>query len=122
MRPNAHESVERSRLNRPRISIDLQERLTNLESNRDWQGLIEELEKGISTASEAAAKAACHLRLGRVLESKCLAGAKALRHFQDAYKQNPALLEALEAARSIYWDLGKLNMVQRLLELELKAG
>jgi tetratricopeptide (TPR) repeat protein len=51
-----------------------------------------------------------------------LAGAKALRHFQDAYKLNPALLESLEAARTIYWDLGKLNMVQRLVELELKAG
>ncbi len=102
--------------------MDLQERLSNLESNRDWQGLIDELEKGISAASEAAAKAAYHLRLGRVLEQKFLAGAKALRHFQDAYKLNPALLESLEAARSIYWDLGKLNMVQRLLELELKAG
>ncbi|MBK6694169.1 MAG: tetratricopeptide repeat protein [Myxococcales bacterium] len=102
--------------------MDLQERFTNLETNRDWQTLIDELEKGISAASEAAAKATCHLRLGRVLETKFLAGAKALRHFQDAYKLNPALIEALEAARSIYWDLGKLNMVQRLLELELKAG
>ncbi len=47
---------------------------------------------------------------------------KALKHFQDAYKLNPALIESLEAARSVYWDLGKLNMVQKLLELELKAG
>ena len=35
---------------------------------------------------------------------------------------NPALTESLESARSIYWDLGKLNMVQKLLELELKVG
>ena len=65
---------------------------------------------------------AFHLRLGRVLESKFLAGVKALKHFQDAYKLNPALGESLEAARSVYWDLGKLNMVQKLLELELNAG
>ena len=47
---------------------------------------------------------------------------KALKHFQDAYKLNPALIESLESARSVYWGLGKLNMVQKLLELELKAG
>ena len=56
-----------------------------------------------------------------MLEKKFLAGVKALKHFQDAYKLNPALLEALAEARGIYWDLGKLNMVQKLLELELKA-
>jgi tetratricopeptide (TPR) repeat protein len=47
---------------------------------------------------------------------------KALKHFQDAFKLNPALVEALEEARFIYWDLGKLNMVQKLLELELKSA
>ncbi len=46
---------------------------------------------------------------------------KALKHFQDAYKLNPALIESLENARAIYWDLGKLNMVQKLCELELKT-
>ena len=47
---------------------------------------------------------------------------KALKHFQDAYKQNPQAIEALEEARGVYWSLGKLNMVQKLLELELKAA
>src|SRR6187399_1103261 len=102
--------------------MDLQERLQQLESVRDWQGLVEELEKGITSSSANEAKAAYHLRLGRVLEGKFLAGVKALKHFQDAYKLNPALVESLESARMIYWDLGKLNMVQKLLELELKAA
>ncbi len=102
--------------------MDLQERLTHLENVRDWQGLAEELEKGIQAGPSNAVKAAYHLQLGRVLESKFLSGVKALKHFQDAYKLNPALTESLEAARSIYWDLGKLNMVQKLLELELKAS
>ena len=101
--------------------MDLQERLSYLENVRDWQALVDELEKGIAGSAEAGAKAAYHLRLGRVLENKFLAGVKALKHFQDAYKLNPALVESLEAARGIYWDLGKLNMVQKLLELELKA-
>src|SRR5215831_14846803 len=101
--------------------MDLQERLKQLENVRDWQGLVEELEKGIQSSNANEAKAGFHLRLGQVLEAKFLAGVKALKHFQDAYKLNPALIESLEAARSVYWTLGKLNMVQKLLELELKA-
>ncbi|HEY1955264.1 MAG TPA: tetratricopeptide repeat protein, partial [Polyangiaceae bacterium] len=97
------------------------ERISYLENVRDWQSLVEELEKGISSAGQNAQKAAFHLQLGRVLEKKFLAGVKALKHFQDAYKLNPALLESLGEARAIYWELGKLNMVQKLLELELKA-
>ena len=102
--------------------MDLQERFSYLETVRDWQSLVEELEKGISGGdSNNASRAQYHLRLGRVLETKFLAGVKALKHFQDAYKLNPALVEALENARGIYWDLGKLNMVQKLCELELKS-
>ena len=102
--------------------MELEERLSYLENVRDWQTLVEELEKGIASSSGGPAKAQFHLKLGRILETKFLAGVKALKHFQDAYKLNPGLTESLEAARSIYWDLGKLNMVQKLLELELKAG
>ena len=101
--------------------MDLQERLTHLENVRDWQGLVDELEKGIQAGTSNVTKAAYHLQLGRVLETKFLSGIKALKHFQDAYKLNPALIESLAAARAIYWDLGKLNMVVKLLELELKA-
>ena len=102
--------------------MDLQERFSYLETVRDWQSLVEELEKGIAGGdSSNASKAQYHLRLGRVLETKFLAGVKALKHFQDAYKLNPALIESLENARAIYWDLGKLNMVQKLCELELKS-
>src|SRR5262245_7201353 len=101
--------------------MELEERLSYLENVRDWQSLVEELEKGIASGAANAAKAQFHLKLGRVLETKFLAGVKALKHFQDAYKLNPALTESLESARFVYWDLGKLNMVQKLLELELKA-
>jgi tetratricopeptide (TPR) repeat protein len=102
--------------------MDLAQRLNHLEAVRDWQGLAEELEKGIASEADAASKAAYHLRLGRVLEQKFLQAVRALKHFQDAYKQSPALVEALREARSIYWNLGKVNMVQKLLELELKSA
>src|SRR5450432_3332576 len=100
--------------------MDLQEQISFFERNRDWQGLVEELEKSLGGATQNAIKASIHLKLGRVLETKFLQSVKALKHFQDAYKLNPALLEALEEARLIYWDLGKTGMVVKLLELELK--
>src|ERR1700730_17260803 len=102
--------------------MELDERLSYLENVRDWSSLVEELEKGIASSSAGAAKAQFHLKLGRVLETEFLAGVKALKHFQDAYKLNPALTGSREAARNICWDLGKLNMVQKLLELEVRAG
>src|SRR5262245_50397641 len=102
--------------------MEFEQRLNHLESVRDWQGLAEELEKGIAAEADPVKKAAHHLRLGRILEEKFLQAVKALKHFQDAYKLNPALMEALQQARSIYWDLGKSNMVQRLLEIELKGA
>ena len=71
---------------------------------------------------EATLKAGIHLRLGRVLHTQFLQGVRALKHFQDAYKLNPALFDALSEARSIYWELGKLNMVQKLLDLQLKSA
>jgi len=102
--------------------MDLEQRLKQLESYHDWNGVVEALEQGIAAAADAGAKADLHLRLGRVLRARFLQGVRALKHFQDAYKLNPALLEALGEARGIYWDLGKLNMVQKLLELQLKAS
>lgn len=101
--------------------MDLSQRLKQLETVHDWQGLVEELERGIAGESDAAKKAGYHLALGKVLDEKFLQGVKALKHFQDAYKLNSQMVEALERARGVYWDLGKTNMVQKLLELELKT-
>lgn len=101
--------------------MDAAQRLHHLESVHDWQGLAEELERAITSEGDAAAKASLHFKLGRVLEEKFLQSVKALKHFQDAYKLNPKLVDALRYARGIYWVIGKLNMVQKLLEMELKA-
>ena len=102
--------------------MDLEERLSHLEAIRDWQGLVEELESAIAAGGPNETRANLHLRLGQVLESKFLSGVRALKHFQDAYKLNPQVSKSLEGARRIYWDLGKLAMVQKLLELELKTS
>src|SRR5262245_6382056 len=104
-----------------RGSMDLEQRLNHLERHHDWIGLSEALEQAIVGTQDPVAKAELHLRLGRVLHSKFLQSVKALKHFQDAFKLNPALGDALAEARRIYWELGKLNMVQKLLELQLKS-
>ena len=102
--------------------MDLEERVNQLASQHDWSGVVVALEQGIQAAEDPSQKASLHLRLGRILHQQFLQGVKALKHFQDAYKLNPSLLEALGEARGIYWELGKLNMVQKLIKLELKAG
>jgi len=102
--------------------MNLEQRLNDLESHNDWQGLVDALEAALAATSRAEDQAALHLRLGHVLHARFLHGVRALKHFQDAFKLNPALVEALAAARNIYWELGKLNMVQKLLELQLKSA
>jgi golgin subfamily B member 1 len=101
--------------------MDLQQRLKQLEEVHDWQGMLEELEKALATETQPTAKAPLHLQIGKLLDEKLLQSVKGLKHFQDAYKHQPQLIEALERARQVYWQLGKLNMVQKLLDLELKA-
>jgi tetratricopeptide (TPR) repeat protein len=101
--------------------MDLEQHLYHLESHRDWQAVADALEQSIASAADAHVKAECHLRLGRLLHSRFLQSVRALKHFQDAYKLNPTLVHALADARAIYWGLGKLNMVQKLLELQLKT-
>ena len=102
--------------------MDLEQRLKQLESHHDWHGIVEALEQGLGSTQDATLKADIHLRLGRVLHVQFLQGVRALKHFQDAYKLNPSLFDALSEARAIYWELGKLNMVQKLLELQLKSA
>lgn len=101
--------------------MDLEQRLNQLETQHDWYGLVAALEEAVAVASDSALKASYHLKLGRVLNSRFVQGVRALKHFQDAYKLNPTLVEALVEARTIYWEIGKLNMVQKLLELQLKG-
>ena len=64
--------------------MDLEQRLKQLESHHDWQGVVEALEQGLGATQDASAKADIHLRLERLLHSQFLQGVRALKHFQDA--------------------------------------
>ncbi|HKO89511.1 MAG TPA: hypothetical protein VJU61_00070, partial [Polyangiaceae bacterium] len=102
--------------------MDLDDRLHLLEGCHDWQGLVDELREAITRESEPGRQARLHLRLARVLSQRFLQGARALKHFQDAFKLDSELGEALAEARAVYWELGKLGMVRRLLELEIQRA
>lgn len=102
--------------------MEVQQRVKQLEQVHDWQGLLEEFEKALAAASQPDDKAHWHVQVGRLLDGKFLQCVKALKHFQDAYKLQPTHSEALGLARDIYWRLGKPNMVQKLLDLELNVA
>ncbi len=102
--------------------MELEARFNQLERQHDWRGVLDALEQAIAGVQDPEEKAALHLRVGRLLRDQFLQGVAALKHFQDAFKLNPSLVESLAEARRIYWSLGKLNMVQKLLALEIKAG
>jgi tetratricopeptide (TPR) repeat protein len=102
--------------------MDLDDRLRLLEGCHDWQGLVDALEEAISVEQEPAPKARLHLRVARVLAGPLMQGARALKHFQDAFKLDSSLTDALSEARAVYWQLGKLPMVRRLLELQIQRA
>ena len=80
--------------------MNLEQRLNYLESHHDWDSVVETLEQAIAETNESTVRASCHLRLGRVLYSRFLQGVSALKHFQDAYKLNSALAEALSEVKT----------------------
>jgi tetratricopeptide (TPR) repeat protein len=102
--------------------MDLTQHLHQLESLRDWQGLVEALESAIDQEADAAVKAAYYLKLGRVMTDKLLQGPRALRHFQSAWKLQPENVEPLARARNVYWELGKFKMVETVLRRSLESA
>jgi tetratricopeptide (TPR) repeat protein len=93
--------------------------LGDLEAAREWQAYADALEKVADQEKDAARKAALYLRLGRVLNDKLLQGGRALKHFQTAWKLEPTNIEPLLHARDVYWELGKLKMVETVLRRTL---
>jgi len=99
-----------------------QEIKQRLRSARNWPGLIEELEKEAEKL-EAKDPASKELKskklfeLGQLCEELFLRKDRAMIHYQAAFKLSRDLL-ALEKAREIYREMGNLEMVAKLLELE----
>jgi len=93
-----------------------------LRNARTWAGLLEELEKEIEHIEGKENRAAALFELGEVCEEIFLRKDRAMAHYQQAFKQNPAQTRALTRARQIYREMGNLEMVATLLGLELKVS
>ncbi|MEM1029422.1 MAG: tetratricopeptide repeat protein [Myxococcota bacterium] len=102
--------------------MDQSQRLNELETAKDWPALATALEEAIAGEEDSEARAALFFRLGHVLADKLLQGARALKHFQNAWKLRPADVEPLLRARAIYWELGKFKMVETVLRRSLEVA
>ncbi|MBP7288872.1 MAG: tetratricopeptide repeat protein [Nannocystaceae bacterium] len=88
----------------------------------DWTGIIDELEAEASAAGDKAAQSRALFDLARACEDLFLDRARAMTCYQQAFKQDQANLSALEHARRIYQDMAHLEMVTRLMGLELQRN
>lgn len=100
--------------------MSTQKRIAECESAQDYLAAREQLESEVAQEATHEEKALLHLRLGHLLRGEFLEGVTALKHFQDSYKLDNSRLDAIAAARSVYRELGRLPLVQKLLNIEIQ--
>jgi tetratricopeptide (TPR) repeat protein len=82
--------------------------------------LIHHLEQEINELDDPRAQSELHLRIGQIWEDRHLEKAKAVLHYQQAFKLDQASTTALRSARRVYREMGKPRMIAQLANLELK--
>jgi golgin subfamily B member 1 len=88
----------------------------------DWNSVIDELEADAAAAGDESAQSAAFFDLARACEDVFLDKQRAMQCYQKAFKLDQKNLAALRRARLIYHESGQLEMVTRLMGLELKAN
>src|SRR5690606_9430795 len=79
-------------------------------------------EQEASSLPEASQQSAALYELARACEDVLLDKARAMQFYQKAFKLDQSNLLALECAREIYRQMAHLEMVTRLMGLELRAN
>jgi golgin subfamily B member 1 len=79
-----------------------------------WKREILEAEARSSDASSPEDACDAQLEIAHLWERRFLLKAKAIVHFQQAFKANPRSRVALDNARRIYWEMGRLTTVEKL--------
>jgi len=97
----------------------IKERLREVE---DWNAVVDQLEAEAGAVADKAAQSAAFFELARACEDVFLDKAKAMQCYQRAFKLDQSNLKALAHARMIYQEMAHLEMVTRLMGLELKAN
>ena len=103
--------------------MELTQRIKNrLREVHDWNSVIDELETEAGAAAEPGAQSGALFDVARACEEIFLDKARAMQCYQRAFKLDQSNLAALEHARQIYQQMAHLEMVTRLMGLELKSN
>jgi len=87
---------------------------------QDWNAVIDELEAEANASGDPATQSKAFFELARTCEDVFLDKARAMQCYQRAFKLDQSNLVALERARLIYQQMAHLEMVTRLMGLELR--
>jgi len=87
---------------------------------RVWQARVESLVKEAKARAGDPSAATLWFEAGRIYESALLSLRDAAQHYQEAHKADPTFLPVVHAARRLFAQLGKWQMVVVLIDEELK--
>ena len=100
------------------MRTEMRERLRR---SRDWTIAIDELEQEADSIANEQERSELLFEIGRLTEEVIPERDRALALYQRAWKLHPDNVKALTRARQIYRELGRLEMVAKVGELELKV-
>lgn len=92
-----------------------------LRSSGDWHKVVDELEREAEGLSTEAERSELLYEVGQLAEEVFPDRDRSLALYQRAWKLHPQNLKALSRARHVYREMGRLEMVAKVGELELKA-
>ena len=95
---------------------------SRLSEATDWNTVLDAFESEASSAGDASAQSKAFFELAGVDEGIVLDKARAMQCYQKAFKLDKRNLLALQHAREIYQEMAHLEMVKRLMGLELKVN
>ena len=95
---------------------------SRLKQVRDWTAVIDELEADADNLTDNAEQSKMLFELARACEEIFLDKARAMQCYQKAFKLDQSNLLALQHAREIYHQMASLEMVTRLMGLELRVN
>jgi tetratricopeptide (TPR) repeat protein len=99
------------------LRIEIRDRLRR---SRDWNLAISELEQEIEGVEDVQQRSELLFEIANVTEEIVPERERALAIYQRAWKLHPENIKALTRAREVYGDLGRLEMVAKVGQLELK--
>jgi golgin subfamily B member 1 len=92
-----------------------------LHRSRDWPSAIDELEREAEDVKNERERSELLFEIGNLTEEVIPERDRALALYQRAWKLFPENIKALTRARQIYREIGRLEMVAKVGELELKV-